>query len=249
VEKGEIRLDHVIQIEVNDLRPGSGILTDLLNQPGLALSIRNLMELMLLISDNTASDLVLRLAGGPEAVTARMRAVGIEGMDINRTTAQVLADWVGVKSLPPEAEWSPSLFLRLFRAVTPEDGRAAAARFDMDPRDTATPEAMATLLARIYRQDVLAPDSSELLLDIMRRSRTGEARLKGLLPPGTVVAHKTGSIGGTTNDVGLITLPEDAGHLAIVIFVKSSTEAVSARERAIAEIGRTVYDFFLFADR
>jgi beta-lactamase class A len=83
----------------------------------------------------------------------------------------------------------------------------------------------------------------------MRRSRTGEARLKGLLPPGTVVAHKTGSIGGTTNDVGLITLPEDAGHLAIVIFVKSSTEAVSARERAIAEIGRTVYDFFLFADR
>ena len=77
VDQGEIKLDQMIEIKPSDLHPGSGTLTDLFNKPGLALSVRNLLELMLLISDNSATDVVLRLAGGPEAVTARMRALGI----------------------------------------------------------------------------------------------------------------------------------------------------------------------------
>jgi len=56
----------------------------------------------------------------------------------------------------------------------------------------------------------LSEKSTELLLDIMERCETGAGRLKGLLPEGTVIAHKTGTIGGTTNDVGIITLPQDA---------------------------------------
>jgi beta-lactamase class A len=105
---------------------------------------------------------------------------------------------------------------------------------------------MAALLQRIYRKDLLKPESAEQLLDIMRRCRTGEARLRGILPEGTVVAHKTGTIGGTTNDVGIITLPDGAGHVAIAVFVKASEKDVPARERAIAEISRAVHDFFLF---
>jgi beta-lactamase class A len=86
-------------------------------------------------------------------------------------------------------------------------------------------------------------------LDIMRRCRTGEARLRGLLPEGTEIAHKTGTIGGTANDVGIITLPDNAGHVVIAAFVKSSQKEVPARERAIAEIARAVHDFFLFQPR
>lgn len=246
VDKGEIKLDQMVQLQQSDLHPGSGTITDLFNQPGLALSVRNLLELMLLISDNSATDVCLRLAGGPEAVTARMRAAGISGIDVNRSTARLIADWIGVPKEPSESEWSPTLFNELSRAVKPEERKAAAARFDADPRDTATPEAMMTLLERIYRKDLLKPDSAELLLDIMRRCRTGEARLKGMLPLGTVIAHKTGTIGGTTNDVGILTLPDDAGHVAITVFVKSSDKEVSARERTIAEIARAVHDFFLF---
>jgi beta-lactamase class A len=96
---------------------------------------------------------------------------------------------------------------------------------------------------------MLKPESAELLLDIMRRCRTGEARLKGLLPQGTEIAHKTGTIGSSTNDVGIITLPANAGHVAIAAFVKSSEKDVTARERAIAEIARAVHDFFLFQPR
>ena len=105
---------------------------------------------------------------------------------------------------------------------------------------------MVTLLARIYRKDLLKTESAELLLDIMRRCRTGDARLKGLLPLGTEIAHKTGTIGGSTNDVGIVTLPDDAGHVAIAVFVKSSDKETSVSERVIAEVARAVHDYFLF---
>lgn len=249
VDKGEVSLDQMIQFQPSDLHPGSGTLTDLFNQPGMALSVRNLLELMMLISDNSATDVCLRLAGGPEAVTARMRAIGINGIDVNRSTARLIADRVGITQAPPESEWTPALFRKLSEAVKPEERKAAAAKFDADPRDTAAPEAMVALLERIYRKELLKPESAELLLDIMRRCRTGEARLKGMLPLGTVVAHKTGTIGGTTNDVGIVTLPDDAGHVAIVVFVKASEKEVSARERSIAEVARAVHDFFLFQPR
>ena len=103
------------------------------------------------------------------------------------------------------------------------------------------------MLEKIWKGEALSKDSTALLIDIMERCETGEARLKGLLPEGTVVAHKTGTIGGTTNDIGVITLPGGAGHVIVVAFVKDSALAVPARERAIAEVARTIYDFFLFA--
>jgi len=249
VDNGEIKLDQMIDIKQSDLHPGSGTLSDLFNKGGLALSVRNLMELMLLISDNSATDVMLRTAGGAEAVTARMRSLGIEGINVNRSTAELISDWIGVTNLPPEAQWTREVFSKAFNQVKPEDRKAAAQKFDTDPRDTSTPDGMAALLERIYRKDILKPASAELLLDIMRRCRTGKARLKGLLPEGTEIAHKTGTIGGTTNDVGIITLPEDAGHVAIAVFVKASTKDVPTRERAIAEIARAVHDFFLFQPR
>jgi len=248
VDKGEVRLDDMIKIEAKDLHPGSGTLSELFNKPGLALSVRNLLELMLLISDNSATDLVLRLAGGGEQVTARMKAVRADGIRVDRSTALLISDWVGITNLPPESEWTPELFNARFAALKPEERDAAAKRFDSDPRDTSTPDAMADLLARIYRKDLLKRESAELLLDIMLRCQTGDARLKGILPQGTAVAHKTGTIGGTTNDVGIITLP-DGTHVAIAAFVKSSEKEIPARERAIAEIARAVHDYFLFLPR
>jgi beta-lactamase class A len=245
VDQGEIKLDDMIEIKPGDLHPGSGTLTDLFNKPGLALSVRNLLELMLLISDNSATDVVLRLAGGPAAVTARIRTLGIEGINVDRPTVRLIADRNGME-LPPEDKWTPTMFATAAASVKPEDRAAAARKFEADTRDTSTPNAMADLLVRIYRKDLLKPGSAELLLDIMRRCQTGETRLKGILPEGTEVAHKTGTIGRSTNDVGIITLPDGAGHVAIAVFVKSSEKDVPQRERAIAEIARAAHDYFLF---
>ena len=80
----------------------------------------------------------------------------------------------------------------------------------------------------------------------MTRCETGQGRLQGILPDGTVVAHKTGSIGGTTNDVGIITLPGDGGHVIVAAFIKESDLETPERERAIAEVARAAHDYFLF---
>jgi beta-lactamase class A len=177
-----------------------------------------------------------------------MRALGIEGINVNRSTAQLIADWAGVK-LPSQDEWTPVTLSAAFAAVKPDDRKAAATKFDSDPRDTSTPDGMAALLEKIYQRNILKPESGDLLLDIMRRCRTGDTRLKGLLPQGTEIAHKTGTIGGTTNDVGIITLPANAGHVAIAVFTKSSDKDPASRDRGIAEVARAVHDFFLFQPR
>ncbi|MFO7262243.1 MAG: class A beta-lactamase [bacterium] len=246
VDRGEVRLDSLIEIRPEDLHPGSGTLTSLFDDPGVILSVHNLLELMLLISDNSATDILLRLAGGAEAVTARMRAVGAEGIRVDRPTSLLIGDWLGVKGLPANGEISPAEFRKLADAVPQAQRDSAAAAFDADPRDTATPEAMARLLERIWRREILSAESTELLLDIMRRCETGEGRIKGMLPPWVEVAHKTGTIGGTTNDVGIISLPADAGHVVTVVFIKESQRPIPERERAIAFIARAIYDDFLF---
>jgi beta-lactamase class A len=244
VDQGKVRLDQMIELKASDLHPGSGTLTNLFKQPGVALSVRNLMELMLLISDNSATDICLRLAGGGEVVTAQMKELGINGITVSRPTIGLISDWLGLT----EADWSSSE-LKYKRTLNDEERKAAGKKFEADIRDTSTPEAMADLLVKIYRKDILKRESAELLYDIMRRCQTGDARLKGILPAGTEVAHKTGTIGGTTNDVGIITLPDNAGHVAIAVFIKSSEKETPQRERVIAEIARAVHDYFLFHPR
>ncbi|MBI2403339.1 MAG: class A beta-lactamase, partial [Gemmatimonadetes bacterium] len=249
VERGEVSLDTMIALKPSDLHPGSGTLTELFDDPGVILSLRNLIELMLLISDNSATDLVLRLAGGSSAVTARMSALGLDGIRVDRPTVALIADWIGVERLPSEADLTPALFRSLARDL-PDSVRERASRaFNTDPRDTATPRAMATLLQRLWRGEILKDSTTALLLDIMRRSTTGAGRIKGMLRPDVEVAHKTGTIGGTTNDVGIMTLPDEAGQVAVAIFVKESTLDVEKRERAIAHIARAIYDYFTFNPR
>lgn len=245
VDRNVLRLDSMITLQPTDLHPGSGTLTELFDDPGVSLSVRNLLELTLLISDNSATDIVLRLAGGGRSVTRRLQELGVQGMRVDRPTNRLIADWIGV-SFPDTIPMTMAQFQAASRMVTAEQRAAAATAFDSDPRDTATPEGMATLLATIWRGKALKPETTRLLLDIMTRSTTGTARIKGMLPPGLSLAHKTGTIGGTTNDVGILTLPEHAGHVVIVAMVKASPLPVETRERAIAQVSRAIYDYFLF---
>ena len=165
---------------------------------------------------------------------------------VDRPTSLLIADFSGVTGLPEDGNVTLEEFRTLSRTVSAEEREKAARAFEADPRDTSTPEDMARLLELIWRGEALSRESSDLLLDIMRRSTTGEDRIKGLLPPGTNVSHKTGTIGGTTNDVGILTLPDGAGHVALVVFVKESPLTVPERERAIAHVARAVHDYFLF---
>ena len=245
VDEGKLTLDKMVSLTPTDLHPGSGKLTDLLFHPGVSLSIANLMELALVVSDNTAADILLREAGGPTAVTARMRALGLTGIRVDRSTVALISDWQGVKNLPPESQWNRDMWDKLYDAV-PQTEHMRARRAEMlDPRDTATPDDMTGLLLRLWRREILTPQSAGVLLGIMDRCETGLSRIKGLLPQGTDVAHKTGTLGGVANDIGFITLPGDAGHIAISVFTKASNRPEDVSEKAIAEISRTIYDYFV----
>ena len=246
VDQGELTLSQRFEFEPGDLSPGSGTISRLFDDPGLSVSLHNLLELMLLISDNSATDVCLREAGGGKAVTQRMKALGIEGIRVDRSTLALISDWIGVENVPSRSDLTLDDYRELVEAVPDSERDAAGAEFKNDRRDTSTPRAMGALLQKIWSGDTLSADSTALLLDIMKRCETGEARLKGLLPKGTVVAHKTGTIGQTTNDVGIITLPNGEGHVIVAAFVKDSEWPVPDRERAIAEAARAAHDYFLF---
>lgn len=246
VDEGTLALSNMIDIGPENLSPGSGTITTLFDDPGLSVSLHNLMEVMLLISDNTATDIILDKVGGGGAVTTRMRAWDLDGIRVDRPTQGIIADYLGLDELPPVSARHRDGYQELFESIPEKDLEAASDAFDKDPRDTATPRDMAGLLAKVWRREILSDGSSALLIDVMERCQTGESRLKGLLPADTVVAHKTGTIGKTTNDVGIITLPDDKGHVIVVAFVKESELEVPERERAIAETARTAHDYFLF---
>lgn len=245
VEAKELRLDSMITVRPTDLHPGSGTLSNLFDDPGVILSIRNLLELMLLISDNSATDLCLRLAGGAETINKMLKANEIEGQHLDRSTLRLIADYIGVPVVNEDTMTLAS-FTQLAEKLTPKQQQKAAEAFSKDRRDTSTPKAMTQLLLKIWQSKVLNIDNTKLLLDIMYRCQTGDTRLKGFLPPGTRVAHKTGTIGGTTNDVGIIALPDNAGNVIISVFVKDSTKEIPEREKIIAHVARAVYDYFLF---
>ena len=246
VDGRQLALEQRIDISMEEYSPGSGMLAKLLDDPGLSVSVHNLLEIMLLISDNTATDRLLDAVGGGEAVTADMQVIGVDDLRVDRSTIELIGDWLGVENLPSAAGKRWDDYVQLIGDMPEEERERAARAFETDPRDTSTPRGMATLLAKVWGGGAMSATSSALLIDIMERCETGENRLKGLLPEGTVVAHKTGTIGRTTNDVGIVTLPNNAGHVIMVAFVKDSDLEVPERERAIAEAARAAHDYFLF---
>jgi beta-lactamase class A len=115
-----------------------------------------------------------------------------------------------------------------------------------------TPEAAIALLKLFQEGKVLSAGSHDVLLNLMIQSRPGKNRIKGLLPEGTVVAHKTGTsatINGVTtatNDIGLITLP-DSRQLAIAVFVSDTKADEKTREGVIAKIAAAAWKCYLRA--
>ncbi|AFZ06130.1 beta-lactamase [Oscillatoria nigro-viridis PCC 7112] len=114
-------------------------------------------------------------------------------------------------------------------------------------RNYATPDAAVALLRAFHEGKGLSKSSQALLLQLMTETTTGPKRIKGLLPDGTVVAHKTGTsstvngMTAATNDIGLVTLP-NGRHLAISVFVSDSRANDAVREEVIAKVAKAAWD-------
>ncbi len=244
VDAGEIDLDATLVVPPEDFRPGHSPLASWSGGRPVERTLDSLLALMIGVSDNTATDVILRLAGGPEAATRRVRDLGVGGVTVDRSEARTFADLSGIPEWVPESELYRYAYFRLRDSLPQAQRDAARERFGRDPRDNATPDGMAELLTRIHFGIGMSEASRARLLDIMAGSPSGPRRLKGLLPDSTRVAHKTGTMAGAINDVGIITLPDGGGHLVVAAFVNTLHQSTRRRERTIAEASRLLYDHF-----
>lgn len=212
VEAGRLKLDQVVRVEAADVAPGAQHNTALWQGAPVSTTIRTLIEHAIKSSDNTASDKLLALAGGPERVTRRLRTLGVDDVNVTHAVHSFLRPDVDVLAV-----------------------------------NSGTAGALAALLARLQKGELVSAESRTLLLDLMTTSPVGARRLRGSLPAGTAVADKTGTASGgrATNDVGLITLPADAGHVAVAVLIARSPLPQEEQERTIAEIGRAAYEAFV----
>ena len=249
VDKGQISLTELIPVQRSELAP-EGPLEDIHWHPGLSFSPVDLLEPMITRSDNTAADVLYRVVGGPVAVHDYLRALGLKEIYPARYIREILRE---VLSIPAPASSTISL-MDQFKRMPPKQATARRVKayqanpaYDADPRDQANPAAMLGLLCKIWLEDGVSRSARSMLLPMMERSTTGLKRIRSRLPVGTIVADKTGTLAGTTNDIGFITLPDGNGHIAIVVFVKGSEAPYDTREAVIADIARLVYNYFLLA--
>jgi beta-lactamase class A len=178
---------------------------------GTAYSARHLIERTLIYSDNQTTDALLAVVGGPAAVNRWLKNAGVSGLLIDRDIATLVRD---------DGEFNPATTL--------------------DPRDSATPVAMAQFLAGLYQGRWLSNSSRDFLLATMERCATGKNRIPGQLPTDARVAHKTGSLNNTSSDVGIIQTP-DGRAIAVAIYV-TGQGSKPARYGRIAAIARAIYD-------
>jgi beta-lactamase class A len=114
-------------------------------------------------------------------------------------------------------------------------------------KNCSNPFSMSKLLYKFRKDSILSASSTDFLWNIMFSTVTGAERLKGELPEGTKVAHKTGSSGvndgiaAATNDIGIVTLPNGKQY-AIVVFVSDSPDNEKTRDKIIANISKAVWD-------
>jgi len=210
VEAGRIKLGDKVSISKSDFigRAAHSPIRDKFPR-GTSLAVEELLRYALVESDGTASDVLMRLAGGAAAVQTYLTGLGIKEMIVLDTEQAFTQD------------------------------------HSLQFRNYATPEAAVVLLRALYERRGISEASQTLVLKLMTESTTGPKRLKGLLPAGTPVAHKTGTSGteegitAATNDIGIITL-SNGKHLAIAVFVADSPADEATREGVIAKISQAI---------
>jgi len=200
VDQGRWKLDDQFPMMLSPTREGQ------------RMSARQLIELAITRSSNEAADGLLRIVGGPRAVSDWVHRAGIRDFSLNRD----------------------------IYTLVHEDGAIDPAT-QVDTRDSATPLAMATLVKGLYDGRWLTPSSRNVLLGAMGRCKTGPQRIKGQMPSGVMVAHKTGTLYNTSSDVGIVTGPD--GHaIALAIYVTGGGGNHQYRFEKISTIARAVYD-------
>jgi beta-lactamase class A len=217
IKAGKFALSDKYTLVAEDVRPGTGVLRSL--EPGAVVTIKDLITLMIIVSDNTATDVLYRKVGGVEPVNQRMQALGL-----TKTRAP-----------GPASDW----FAALGKAASPE----AFHREAKTPFGLSTPREIGQLLERAARKALVDAPSSELMLQIMS-GQLYRSRIPRYIS-GYRIPHKTGDfLPYIGNDVGLLLAP--GRTIVISIFTANHFGDRDRLEEAIGDISRQVATYYAY---
>jgi len=257
VERGAFTLDTPLTLREADYVDGAGPTKR--QAAGTPLTVRWLLEQMIVFSDNTASDMLIELVGLP-AVNAVAQEAAPGGLERITTLADVRRH--AYAQLTPEAlHLSGRDFLELKAQRSDREVRDTLARLLHVAPASLRPlgvgeafesyyatglnsgrlDAYGELLAQLAQGRLLNPAHTRYLLGVMERVQTGPQRIKAGLPAGVTFAHKTGTQRARTCDSGLITRPADALHphaiRAIVVACTRGEPSTTRSDRTLRQIG------------
>lgn len=188
----------------------------------LLVSVAEMLEAMLIDSDNISADGLARLAGGTAAIQAAL-------------------------SLPPGINMSLSLRDQL-KPFGMAKTRATYNAFMADPRDQATPRAFMAALARLADGRLGSEAGDRRVLDLMRQAWRGKARVPSGLGADWLTFGRTGTgqlVAGRTTGVHNVVIARHKvtrRKIMIVAFLKDARGGLGSQEAALARVGRIVRD-------
>ena len=236
VEAGKLSLEDKLVLMDSEKVPGSGILKEL--SEGLEVSIRDLSRLMIVLSDNTATDMIVKRVG-KENVNATMKRLGLKDTRVVADCGDLLFDLVGENSLPDE-EKTLDLYLKLAKP----GANKGSWSLGTERNNVTTPVEMNKLLGFIIDGIAANRSSCDSILATMEKCQTGEYRVPKYLPTENIkMQRKTGSLTGIRNDAGVITILATGEKYCISCFTKGAPD-VFAAEEAIARVSRNIYKYF-----
>lgn len=237
IDEGKLSLQQQVTLTRDDVLGGSAVPSIGAHFHGerMTFTVEQLLKAAVSESDNTAVDALVKVVGGPQVVTAFLRAHGINGMRVDMDEAgvgRIFEDLGPGQKIP--ANESAQASLKRYR-------RGYKAFLDA-PTNRSTPDAAVVFLRKLHHHELLTPASTQRLLGLMA-AQTIPNRLRAGVPQGVGLADKAGtsySLDGRTaafNDIGILSGPN--GYTVIVAaFLADSPASAAERDALFADIAR-----------
>ena len=174
-----VTLESMVRFQASDRIPHTySPLQDQYPDAEVDVSLREVLRLTVSLSDNAGSELLLRLAGGPQVVTDYITGLGTSGFQLLEGEKAMATD----QHLQYRNFWEPRSAVFVLDCL--RDGKA------LNPADTA-------FILDLMRNTTTGPNrlKAGLPADAALRHKTGTSGIENGLDP-------------ATNDIGLITLPD-----------------------------------------
>jgi beta-lactamase class A len=217
VKAGKFKLTDKYTFAEADAQPGTGTIQRL--DPGAVMTVKDLITMMIIVSDNTATEVLYRMVGGPDAVNRRMDTLGL-----TKTRAMTVPSrWFAALRNAPSSE-------QFYRA-------------GKNPFGLTTPREMGRLLELMERGTLVDKSSSDLMLQIMR-GQVYRTRIPRYVS-GYRIPHKTGDfLPFVGDDVGV--LEADGHRIVISVFTGDHYGSGETLENAIGLVARDVAEYFSY---